>query len=137
MQHQAGEEGHSSGSLAIVCWQGASMRFIVLFLLFHFSLSFVLTVPCFDLLIFLQLLEEQDEHVAAKRDGALAQRRKKARQAAEGNNEAVETALCQSAESLEEDLASFGHSSTAKLKVVTEQVSYFIFLYCFTFCLFV
>ena len=74
---------------------------------------------------------------AAKRDGALAQRRKKARQAAEGNNEAVETALCQSAESLEEDLASFGHSSTAKLKVVTDQVSYFVFLYCFTFCLFV
>ena len=28
------------------------MRFIVLFLLFHFSLSFVLTVTCFDLLIF-------------------------------------------------------------------------------------
>ena len=62
------------------------MRSIVLFLLLHFSLSFVLTVPCFDLLIFLQLLEEQDEHVAAKRDGALAQRRKKARQAAGGQS---------------------------------------------------
>ena len=64
------------------------------------------------------MLTEQDETDATKRSAAIERRRKKARQAAEGNNDAIETALCRTEASLEEDLTSFSNctSSTAKVR---------------------
>ena len=90
---------------------------------FVFVIS-IFTLVCADSLLFCfscdtsQLLTEQDETDATKRSAAIERRRKKARQAAEGNNDAIETALCRTEASLEEDLTSFSNctSSTAKVR---------------------